>query len=244
MAHRQVVLDTETTGISTEEGHRIIEIGCVELIDRKLTGRHFHYYLNPEREIEAGAFAVHGLSNEFLQDKPLFKSIIQELMDFITDSELIIHNAPFDTGFINYELFLLRSHWKNIEHYCKITDTLSMARQLHVGQRNSLDALCKRYSIDNSKRGLHGALLDANLLAQVYLAMTGGQGSFFDSLTGTSSAENKSAKSETFAQVEKHHLTVLKASTEELQAHFQYLDNMRKQGKCLWETEAREELTG
>jgi DNA polymerase-3 subunit epsilon len=241
MAHRQVVLDTETTGISTEEGHRIIEIGCVELIDRKLTGRHFHYYLNPEREIEAGAFAVHGLSNEFLQDKPLFKSVIQELMDFVTGAELIIHNAPFDTGFINYELFLLRSHWKNIEHYCKITDTLSMARQLHVGQRNSLDALCKRYSVDNSKRGLHGALLDANLLAQVYLAMTGGQGSFFDSLTSISAAENKNAKSEAFIQVEKHHLVVLKASDEELQSHFQYLENMRKQGKCLWEAAVHEE---
>src|SRR5688572_27459859 len=168
---RQIILDTETTGLRVEEGHRIIEVACVEMINRKLTGKHFHYYLNPEREVEVGALAVHGITNSFLQDKPFFKDILKELMGFILNTELIIHNAPFDLSFLNQELLLAQEEWKNITHHCRIIDTLPMARQLHVGQRNSLDALCKRYGVDNSKREWHGALLDAHLLAQVYLAM-------------------------------------------------------------------------
>lgn len=188
---RQVVLDTETTGIRVEDGHRIIEIGCLELINRRLTDKRFHTYLNPYRDIEAGAVAVHGITNEFLQDKPAFHLIVDEFMNFISGSELIIHNAPFDLSFINNELQLTRHTWKPVTEYCNVIDTLQMARQLHVGQRNSLDALCKRYKVDNSKRDLHGALLDANLLAQVYLAMTGGQGSFFDMLQSKQTAGEK-----------------------------------------------------
>lgn len=171
---RQIILDTETTGIGHESGHRIIEIGCVELLDRKLTGNHYHVYLNPEREVDEGAFRVHGISSEFLRDKPLFKNVVPELIAFVEGAELIIHNAPFDLGFLNAELSRIK--WpKNLNHYCQILDTLAMARDKHPGQRNSLDALCKRYDIDNSNRQLHGALLDAEILARVYLAMTGGQ---------------------------------------------------------------------
>lgn len=177
---RQIVLDTETTGINHEAGHRIIEIGCVELFDRKLTGKHYHVYLNPQREVEEGAFRVHGISTEFLKDKPLFKDIVHDLIAFIQGAELIIHNAPFDTGFLNSELALIK--WpETLSRYCTVCDTLAMAREKHPGQRNSLDALCKRYDIDNTKRLLHGALLDAEILAAVYLAMTGGQGSLFES---------------------------------------------------------------
>jgi DNA polymerase-3 subunit epsilon len=176
---RQIVLDTETTGIGHEAGHRIIEIGCVELFDRKLTGKHFHVYLNPQREVDEGAFRVHGISSEFLRDKPLFKNIVQELLDFIQGAELIIHNAPFDVGFLNAELSLI--NWPhNLKHYCQVLDTLVMAKEKHPGQRNSLDALCKRYDVDNTNRQLHGALLDAEILALVYLAMTGGQATLFD----------------------------------------------------------------
>lgn len=171
---RQVILDTETTGIGHEQGHRIIEIGCVELVDRKLTGNHFHRYINPKRKVDEGAFRVHGISSEFLQDKPLFSEIIDPLVQFITGAELIIHNAPFDVGFLNAEFKHVR--WpKRLEAYCTICDTLVLAREKHPGQRNSLDALCKRYAVDNSNRQLHGALLDAEILALVYLAMTGGQ---------------------------------------------------------------------
>lgn len=173
---RQIVLDTETTGIGHEHGHRIIEIGCVEMIERKLTGQHFHVYLNPQRKVDEGAFRVHGISSEFLQDKPLFKDVLKDLLAFIEGSELIIHNAPFDVGFINAEL--VRAKWaRTLEEHCSILDTLMMARKKHPGQRNSLDALCKRYEVDNTNRTLHGALLDAEILASVYLAMTGGQAS-------------------------------------------------------------------
>ena len=174
---RQIVLDTETTGIGHENGHRVIEIGCLELIDRRLTGNEYHVYLNPDRPIEQGAFRVHGISTEFLQNKPRFKDIADDFMLFITGAELIIHNAPFDVGFLNSEL----NHAKfktTIEAHCEIFDTLVLARQKHPGQRNNLDALCKRYNINNSNRQLHGALLDAELLAFVYLAMTGGQINF------------------------------------------------------------------
>jgi DNA polymerase-3 subunit epsilon len=232
---RQVILDTETTGIRVEEGHRIIEIGCIEMIDRKLTGKHFHYYLNPEREVEAGALAVHGLTNEFLKDKPVFRALVKEFMDFINDAELIIHNAPFDVGFLNNELFLTRQPWKTITDYCSVLDTLPIARQKHPGQRNSLDALCKRYAVDNTKRELHGALLDANLLAQVYLAMTGGQGSIFDTLSESQESAVENRKKIVAAPIEKHNLVILKATEDELSAHLGYLELLKKKGKCVWE---------
>ena len=178
MSVRQIVLDTETTGIGHEFGHRIIEIGCLELVDRKLTGDSFHVYLNPQRDVEEGAFKVHGISTEFLQDKPLFKDILTSFLQFVDGAELIIHNAPFDVGFLNAELHHAHAS-SRIEDRCSILDTLILARDKHPGQRNSLDALCKRYDVDLSKRLHHGALLDAELLAFVYLAMTGGQASLF-----------------------------------------------------------------
>ncbi|SNR92071.1 DNA polymerase III subunit epsilon [Pseudomonas segetis] len=175
-ADRKVVLDTETTGLPVTDGHRIIEIGCVEMIGRRLTGRHFHVYLQPDREIDEGAIAVHGITNEFLTDKPHFKDIADEFFDFINGAQLIIHNAPFDIGFINNEFVLQgRQDRSDLTDHCSVLDTLVMARERHPGQRNSLDALCKRYDVDNSGRDLHGALLDAEILADVYLAMTGGQ---------------------------------------------------------------------
>jgi len=172
---RQIVLDTETTGLEPSQGHRIIEIGCVEINNRRPTNNRFHQYINPQREIDAGAMEVHGITNEFLDDKPLFKDIASDFLAFVDGAELIIHNAPFDVGFINHELKRLGSSVTRIEDACSILDTLSMARQMHPGQKNNLDALCKRYEIDNSSRTLHGALLDAEILADVYLSMTGGQ---------------------------------------------------------------------
>jgi DNA polymerase-3 subunit epsilon len=173
---RSVVLDTETTGMPVTDGHRIIEIGCVELMGRRLTGRHYHVYLNPDREIDEGAIAVHGITNEFVADKPRFREVADEFYEFIHGAQLIIHNAAFDVGFINNEFALLgQSERAEVSDYCGILDTLLMARERHPGQRNNLDALCKRYGVDNSGRDLHGALLDAEILADVYLTMTGGQ---------------------------------------------------------------------
>ncbi len=173
---RYVVLDTETTGMPVGDGHRIIEIGCVELMGRRLTGRHFHAYLQPDRTVDEGAIAVHGITNEFLKDKPRFREVADEFFEFIRGAELIIHNAAFDVGFINNEFILLgQQERSSVSDYCSVLDTLRMARERHPGQRNSLDALCKRYGVDNSGRDLHGALLDAEILADVYLAMTGGQ---------------------------------------------------------------------
>ena len=174
---RHVILDTETTGLEPSEGHRIIEIGCLELVHRRPSGRRFHRYLNPDRPVDAGAVEVHGLDDRFLADKPRFHEVVDEFLDFIRGAELVIHNAPFDVGFLNAELARLGPQWGAVEDYAGVTDTLAQARTLHPGQRNSLDALCKRYQVDNSGRELHGALLDAELLAEVYLAMTGGQGS-------------------------------------------------------------------
>lgn len=174
--NRYVVLDTETTGMPVTDGHRIIEIGCVELLGRRLTGRHFHVYLNPDREIDEGAIAVHGITNEYVADKPRFREVADEFYEFIKGAQLIIHNAAFDVGFINNEFALLgQSERADVSDYCSVLDTLMMARERHPGQRNSLDALCKRYGVDNSNRELHGALLDSEILADVYLAMTGGQ---------------------------------------------------------------------
>ena len=175
---RQIVFDTETTGLEHSAGHRIIEIGCVELVNRRTTGRKLHKYLNPEREIDAGALAVHGIELARLQNAPKFAEIAAELIEFISGAELIIHNAPFDVGFLDAELARLPGDARTVASLCKVLDTLALARSLHPGQRNSLDALCKRYGVDNTKRELHGALLDAGILLDVYLAMTGGQGTF------------------------------------------------------------------
>ncbi|MEO8401417.1 MAG: DNA polymerase III subunit epsilon [Gammaproteobacteria bacterium] len=231
---RQIILDTETTGLQTEDGHRIIEIGAIEMINRKFTGKRYHQYINPERDSDEGALAVHGITKEFLQNKPVFAQVAQEFMDFIIDAELIIHNAPFDTGFINYELKLTKNGWKPLSKYCHVIDTLIMARQLHIGQRNSLDALCKRYSVDNSQRDLHGALLDAHLLAQVYLAMTGGQGSLFEENQATESAKQETITLNKMT-LQSRNLIVLMASAEELASHEMKLQAMNEKGKCLWE---------
>lgn len=230
---RQIILDTETTGLLTEEGHRIIEIGCIELINRKFTGKRYHQYINPEREIENDALTVHGITNQFLQDKPTFEKIADGFLEFIKESELIIHNAPFDIGFINAEFSRIYKKWKSINEHCRVFDTLVLAKQLHIGQRNSLDALCKRYGVDNSQRDLHGALMDAHLLAQVYLAMTGGQGNLFDELQITESP-GQAVEILSTPIVHQRSLRILKATAEELVLHQEKLDMMKKKGKCLW----------
>jgi len=231
---RQVVLDTETTGLEPGEGHRVIEIGCIELINRRPTERRFHRYLNPERAVDGGALEVHGLSEEFLRDKPRFCEVAAELIAFVRDAEVVIHNAPFDLGFLDAELERLGGEWGRLLDYCTVIDTLELARQLHPGQRNSLDALCKRYQVDNSARTLHGALLDAEILADVYLALTGGQvtlsldespaGHLRGSAGGLSEARRWPA------------LRVIRADEAELAAHAQRLDAVAEAagGRCLW----------
>jgi len=231
---RQIVLDTETTGLEPKQGHRIIEIGCVEIINRRKTDRHFHQYLNPDREIDDGAFNVHGISTEFLSDKPRFADIAQEFIDFIRDSELIIHNAPFDIGFINAELKKLGRKWGKTEDYCSVIDTLLLAREKHPGQKNNLDALCNRYEIDNSQRDLHGALLDAQILLDVYLIMTGGQEAMsFDSLQEQDSADQSAI---ILTDTNRKSLPVIEPSAEELAAHEKQLEVLRERsgGKCVW----------
>ncbi|MDT8428583.1 MAG: DNA polymerase III subunit epsilon [Pseudomonadales bacterium] len=231
---RQIVLDTETTGLDPLQGHRIVEIGCVEIVNRKLTGRHLHIYLNPEREVDEAAFEIHGLSNEFLQDKSLFAQVAREFIEFINGAELIIHNAPFDVGFLDNELQRLQAGYKNIADYASIIDTLSMARKKHPGQRNNLDALCKRYGVDNSQRDLHGALLDAEILADVYLLMTGGQTDLSLSMEEPNREQQKEQRAAlTREQLE---LRVIKASPTELEAHAQCLEMITKasNGNCLW----------
>ena len=228
---RQIVLDTETTGLEPRQGHRIIEIGCIELIDRRPTRNDFHVYLNPERDIDAGAEAVHGLSSEFLSSKPLFANIIDDFLNYVGDAELIIHNAPFDMGFLNHELSLLKPARPKLETQCTVLDTLPMARKMHPGQRNSLDALCKRYTVDNSGRDLHGALLDARLLADVYLAMTGGQETLFGA-ESASEATSDEAKFEIDSQL---NLLVKPANDQECVTHEQFLDKLTaKAGQDIW----------
>ncbi len=233
-AARQIVLDTETTGLDPQQGHRIIEIGCVEIVNRRITGRHFHRYLQPDREIEEGAVAVHGIRNEDLADKPRFAEVADEFLEFVGGAELVIHNAPFDVGFLEHELGLMRHSVARLDGPCRILDTLALARQMYPGQRNSLDALCKRYEVDNSRRDLHGALLDARLLADVYLAMTGGQGAL--SLDG---AESDGA-AETVGAVPLARgdatLRVIRASREECAAHDALLRIIDEAsgGRCLW----------
>ena len=218
---RQVVLDTETTGLEAAQGHRIIEIGCVELVNRRRTQQTFHLYVNPEREVDEAAMEVHGLSLDMLADKPRFAEIASELIEFLADAELIIHNAEFDLGFLNTELRLAGIDLV-VQDRCEVIDTLILARQLHPGQRNSLDALCKRYHVDNSGRDLHGALLDAQLLADVYLAMTGGQGTLsLDASAGKRRAGREAARRMDRDGLE---LPVVRATRAELAAHDKYLD--------------------
>lgn len=231
---RQIVLDTETTGLETKQGHRIIEIGCVELINRRLTGNHYQQYLRPERDIDEGAIEVHGITNEFLADKPLFADIAEDFMAYIDSAELIIHNAPFDVGFINNELALYDPSFSTIDSKCKIIDTLALARHKHPGQKNNLDALCKRYEVDNTQRQLHGALLDAEILADVYLRMTGGQSSLC--LDGTQDIVDVTTEKISRVSEDRPRLMVIKANEEELEAHQKRLAGLDKasDGGCVW----------
>ncbi|OLU35317.1 DNA polymerase III subunit epsilon [Pseudomonas sp. PA27(2017)] len=236
---RRVVLDTETTGMPVNDGHRVIEIGCVEVEGRRLTGRHFHIYLQPDREIDEGAIAVHGITNEDLKDKPRFKDVADEFYEFVKGAQLIIHNAPFDIGFLNNEFALIGQHERaDIAAYCDVLDTLQMARERHPGQRNSLDALCKRYGVDNSGRELHGALLDSEILADVYLAMTGGQTNL--SLAGEGADGDGSGRQQATPirrlPGERPRGAVIAASAEELAAHAARLAVIEKAagGPALW----------
>lgn len=228
---RQIVLDTETTGLEWRNGHRIIEIGCVEMVNRLLTGRHYHVYLNPDREIDAGAEAVHGISNEFLADKQRFRDVVEEFEDFVRDAELVIHNASFDVGFLNAELGLLER--PKIEGLCAgVVDTLRLAKELNPGKKASLDALCDRYEVANSHRTLHGALLDAELLADVYLAMTRGQESLMMALEDAPVV----VEAADGLPLVRPKLQVLRASEAEIAAHGQVLADIAKanKGACLW----------
>lgn len=229
---RQIILDTETTGLDPKSGHRVIEVAGVEMVNRRLTGNHFHRYLNPQREIDAGAQQVHGISLEFLQDKPLFGDVAEDFLTFISDAELIIHNAPFDVGFLDHELH--RLGMAAIKTRCAVTDTLKMAKALHPGQRNNLDALCKRYQVDNAGRTLHGALLDAELLAEVYLAMTRGQDSLMIDLEEAPAAHSASPQERAVPRA----LLVLAARDDELAAHCRQIEDIDKasKGKCLWKS--------
>jgi DNA polymerase-3 subunit epsilon len=228
MAARQVVLDTETTGLNAGLGDRVIEIGCIELLSRRVTERHFHQYVNPERSVEEGALKVHGLTDEFLADKPRFAEVAASFLDYVRGAELVIHNAAFDLEFLDAELG--RAGLGGLaEHVAGVVDTLALARELHPGRRNSLDALCERYAVDNAHRTLHGALLDARLLAEVYLAMTRGQDSLMMELDAP--AELAAA-----GRIDASRLVVLRASDEERRAHEAYLDAMAKEagGKVVW----------
>lgn len=227
---RQVVLDTETTGLEVSQGHRIIEIGCVELDNRRLTGRHFHYYINPERDIDAGAIEVHGITATFLADKPRFASIAEEFEAFVEGAELVIHNAPFDLGFLDAELQRVKGGAAPLAERCDVIDTLVMARSKHPGQRNNLDALCQRYAVDNSSRDLHGALLDAEILADVYLAMTGGQTAFQLGEDSDGGSGRKRVKAPRRVSAERPALRVIEPSAEEIAAHEALLDRMAEAG--------------
>lgn len=231
---RQIVLDTETTGLEPSQGHRIIEIGCVEIIDRRITANHFHQYVQPDREVDDGALAVHGISNQFLKDKPRFAAIADDLLAYIRDAEVIIHNAPFDVGFLDSELRMLGNPYRNFASYCNVIDTLALARKMHPGQKNSLDALCKRYNVDNSHRDLHGALLDSQILADVYLAMTGGQ----SALTFDLHADDAHGPRPGGARLraDRPRARVIAADADEIAAHEKTLATVAKAsgGKCIW----------
>jgi DNA polymerase III subunit epsilon len=229
---RQIVLDTETTGLNPRSGDRIIEVGCVELVNRRLTGNNFHSYINPERDSEEGALAVHGLTTEFLSDKPKFAEIANELRDYVQDAEIIIHNAPFDLGFLDAEFDRL-GFPRFAEHVTLVTDTLVQAKEMHPGKRNSLDALCDRYGISNAHRALHGALLDAELLAEVYLAMTRGQNSLTMDL---GEPDGGDAGADALVVASLAEIIVLQASADELSEHETMLDRLDKEAKgtCVW----------
>lgn len=236
---RQVVLDTETTGLSPAKGHRVIEIGCVEIVKRVETGRHFHVYLNPQRAVDEAAFNVHGLSDDFLLDKPFFVDVVGDFLNFIAGAELVIHNAPFDVGFLDHELSLLAESHGCIADHCSVLDSLVMARHKHPGQANSLDALCRRYQVDGSERSLHGALLDSQLLAQVYLRMTGGQKQLFQK-----KHDGEESGSIAFDPAEKtvEKCFIQKPTEEELEAHGAWLSNQQKEGVCMWPSDTTESV--
>lgn len=242
---RQIVLDTETTGMNKlgvhYEGHRIIEIGAVEVINRRLTGRHYHVYVKPDRLVDPEAYCIHGISDEFLADKPPFNQIADEFLDFIRGGELVIHNAAFDIGFMDHEFRMMQRGVPKTDTFCTITDSLLMARRLFPGKRNNLDALCSRYEIDNTKRTLHGALLDAEILAEVYLAMTGGQTSMAFQMEGDTQQSDSSQAIQRIVRPVTA-MKVVYASDEEVMAHETRLDLVaNKGGSCLWRTEAAEE---
>lgn len=221
---RQVIIDTETTGLTVEEGHRIIEIGCVELVNRRLTENHFHHYVNPDCDIDQGALEVHGITREFLADKPTFGEVAHAFFEFIKEAQLIAHNALFDITFINHELKYCQFKVQDITEYCQVIDTLSLARRLHPGQRNTLDALCKRYHLDHFNRKWHGALLDAEILAQVYLAMTSGQGSLFTDASDQTVLQKKKFKK---AHTSAYSPRVISAQPEELAEHERFLEKLK-----------------
>ena len=230
---RQIVLDTETTGLEPSQGHRIIEIGCVEIVNRRITENTYHQYIQPDRESDEGAFEVHGISTEFLADKPRFGDIIEDFMAFVNGAELVIHNAPFDIGFLDHELAMLDPVWGKMSDHCSITDSLIMARKMRPGQKNNLDALCKHYDVNNARRELHGALLDSELLAEVYLRMTGGQ----EALALGSNADGSDSASASVSPIRRVDsnrppLNVVRADVEELQAHQERLDKLGD--ACLW----------
>lgn len=236
---RKIILDTETTGLDAKQGHRIIEVAAVEMINRRLTGNHFHQYVNPEREIDPGAQAVHGISLDFLQDKPFFRDIARDFIEFARGAELVIHNAPFDIGFLDHELRLLGMD--SITAHCPVvTDTLKMAKDLHPGQKNNLDALCRRYAVDNSGRTLHGALLDTELLAEVFLAMTRGQDSLMMELEDSGGGDIYLGM-----DVMPSDLVVLAASADEIATHQAVLGEVEKasKGKCLWMAQEKQAQT-
>ena len=230
---RQIALDTETTGINTADGHRVIEIGCVEIENRRITGREYHCYLNPEREIDEGAARIHGLTLDKLRDKPLFQDVAEEFLGFIRDSELVIHNAKFDVGFLDSELSIIKHDLRSIEKHALVLDTLALAREMHPGKKNSLDALCNRYMVDRSMRQVHGALIDADLLAKVYLAMTGGQDTFdLEEISNNDLlAKEVNVSKEQLSQIFRQ------ANADEIQAHEEFLDKMSKDKSCLWRDE-------
>ncbi len=234
---RQIVLYTETTGLEPSQGHRIIEIGCVEIVNRRLTDNTYHQYIQPDREIDEGAFEVHGISTEFLADKPRFADIAEDFMKFVNGAELVIHNAPFDVGFLDHELKMLDPVWGQISDHCTVTDSLVMARKKHPGQKNNLDALCKRYEVNNARRELHGALLDAELLAEVYLRMTGGQ----EALALSSNADGEAMEHGQISPIRRVDanrppMRVIRASVEELQSHEERLSKLGD--ACVWKRES------
>jgi DNA polymerase-3 subunit epsilon len=226
---RQIVLDTETTGLEPSQGHRIIEIGCVEMINRRLSGNNYHQFLQPDREIDEGAQAVHGISTEFLVDKPRFSDVVKDFIEYLDGAELIIHNAPFDVGFINHEFKLSGDEYGKVDNYCTVIDTLVMARKMRPGKKNNLDVLCKEYDVSNAHRELHGALLDAELLAEVYLRMTGGQSALSLESEETSNASSAAMRT-TKLTADRKPIKIIQANEDELLAHQLIIEKMGKEG--------------